>query len=111
VRNFQDNSFTNAFHRVLNKARPSPLAVKWSVAGVAWQWDRHSFTGQDYAFNTEVHRLSFRGPKPWLLLIVFEIWRSEHNDAAIRQTHWSKLIKGHRKDVLAWFRRQEAGIL
>jgi hypothetical protein len=111
VKSFQDNSFTNAFHRILNKARPSPLAVKWSFAGVSWQWNRHSYTGQDYAFSTEVHRLLFRGSTPWLLLIVFEKWYAEHDEAVIRQSHWSKLLNGQRRDVLAWFKQQESEIL
>lgn len=110
MKGFQDNSFTNAFHRILHKARPSPLAVNWAIAGVSWQWDRHSFMGQDYALNSEVHRLSFRGSRPWHLLIVFETWRSEQTDAVIRQAHWSKLLTGRKLDALTWFRTQEKAL-
>lgn len=108
MKSFQDNSFNNAFQRIMAKAKPTPTATRWEISGTVWVRDRHSYTGQDYMVHTEVFRLTHRGAPAWELMIVFENWWHASSETPVRNAHWAKLIKGRKQNVLPWFRKQEA---
>jgi hypothetical protein len=111
MKGFQDNSFQNAFQRIMSGAKALPTAVRWTIAGVEWHRDRHTHTGQEYSYTVEVHRLFASGPKSWALLYVIETWWYGSETSETRRASWGKVMKGKRSDVFAWFRAQEKAVL
>lgn len=107
MKSFQTSSFQNTFHRLIAGAKVAPTATHWKVCDVAWSRERHSYGGEAYRFQVEVHRLATSVPHhSWQLMVVVERWWSGAQEDLIRSTYWTKLVSGKRVDALAWFRNR-----
>jgi hypothetical protein len=62
-----------ALHAASN---PGLRKDRWEVDGVEWTKERHSFWGERYSFQFEVHRMAHRygSRHGWALLVVIERW-------------------------------------
>jgi len=110
VKTFNDAYFANSFMRISMTTCPGPQINNWQVAGVTWHRDRHSYYGQDYSFQCDIHTLSFAGRRAWGLLYVNETWWDEKGKNVVRSTHWGRLLRGSKTDVFAWFKAQEGAL-
>lgn len=99
--------FANRFLRVSMATCSDPQAKHWQVAGVNWSRDRHSYNGQVYSFQCDVHTLSFNGRQKWSLLYIIETWWDEKGKNVVRSMHWGRMLSGSKSDIIAWFRAQE----
>lgn len=101
-----DASFFRIVDRLLTVDPRRPTAANWSIDGIDWRRERHSYSGAGHGFSLEVTRGTKPGSNGWTLMYVKEYWRdSSGNDAKAMQ--WAHLEKGSRSDVLAWLKRQE----
>ncbi len=81
-------------------------AVRWSIDGVDWQRERHSYSGAGHGFTVEV-TTGTRAAKPsWTLVVVKEYWRGR-NGESLKSMQWAHIEAGSRNDVVAWMTRQE----
>jgi hypothetical protein len=80
--------------------------VRWSIDGVDWHRERHSYSGSSHGFTVEV-TTGTKAVKPaWTLVVVKEHWRG-HDGEIVKSTQWAHIDSGNRRDVVAWLERQE----
>jgi hypothetical protein len=107
MKTFADASFFRLFDLLLNTSNPGLKLPQWSVDGVTWERERHSFTGSTYSFAMEVFTLTRSGRRGWALMVVKEYWWAGKNSDSLKSLHWARPINGRRTDVIAWLREQE----
>jgi len=108
MRGVNDRSFFNAWHILERATCPSAAHTAWNVGDVAWQKERHSFSGGSYAISLDVHllRRAARGANAWQLMVVIEYWWDSEREV-IRNSTWARVLNGNPKAVLSWLRQQE----
>jgi hypothetical protein len=110
MRGVNDRNFFNAWHILQRATCPGATEMNWNVGDVAWQKERHSFSGGRYSVSLEIHllRRAGRAPQAWQLMVVIEYWwNGEHE--MIKNSTWGRVLSGNAKSVLAWLRAQEPG--
>lgn len=101
-----DASFFRVVDRLLAAGVARPPATHWSIDGVDWQRERHSYSGSSHGFSVEVTTAT-KAPSPgWVLTIVKEYWR-DSNGQSTRTLQWAHIEKGNRNDIVGWLQRQE----
>jgi hypothetical protein len=78
----------------------------WSIDGVDWQRERHSYAGASHGFTVEVTTGRRSGAAPWTMLVVKEYWRSGSGEE-MKSHQWAHIETGRRADVVDWLERQE----
>lgn len=100
-------SFFRVFDLLFSAANPGLKRSSWTHGGVAWERERHSFTGPTHGLSIEIVTLTRPGRRGWSIMIVKEYWWAGQDSRAIKSTRWAKPIEGSRNDIMTWFRAQE----
>ena len=80
--------------------------MRWSIDGVDWQRERHSYSGASHGFTVEVTTGTKVARPAWTLVVVKEYWRDRSGES-IKSLQWAHIEAGSRADVVAWLERQE----
>jgi hypothetical protein len=99
-----DKSFFYFFDRMVLSHDPHLEMDHWTVDGVTWMKERHSFAGQTHSFIMEVFTGTFSGQGSWSLMVIQEHWWKEKLE---RSHRWVLLTSGRQSDVMAWLKKQE----
>jgi len=103
-----NRQFFNLFLRLVTVANGNRDCDEWLFEGVRWRRNRHIHWGTT-SFQLEVHRLSHE-TAGWTLLFGREIWWSADRRKAIRDSCWTHVEAGARRDVLKWFGDRERNL-
>ena len=103
-------SFFRVFDLLLGAANPGAKLSSWTHDGVAWERERHSFTGPKHGLSIEIMTLTKPGRHGWSIMIVKEYWWVGKESRAVKSLRWAKPIEGQRGDIMNWFRAQEAAL-
>ncbi len=101
-------SFFRVFDLLLGTTNPGLKLPSWTYDGIAWERERHSFTGATHGQTIEIVTVTKPGKRGWSLMIVKEYWWGGKESKALKALRWAKPIEGQRSDIMAWFRAQEA---
>ena len=101
-----DAAFFRIVDQLLARDAKRATATHWTIDGVDWRRDRHSYAGASYGFSVEVTTGSKPAPGGWVLMVVKEYWRAADGES-IRTGQWAHIEKGSRSDVVAWLQKQE----
>ena len=104
-----DPAFFRIVDRLLAFDAARATATHWTIDGVDWRRERHSFAGHAYGFSVEVTIGTRPPPAGWVLMVVKEYWRAPDGES-IRNGQWAHIEKGSRSDVIAWLEKQEQGL-
>lgn len=107
MRGVNDKNFFNLWQMLFRRTCPGFESTCWHVDDVEWRKDRHSFSGGDYSFASDVHCLtksSTKGPD-WQLLVVIEYWWDRDRET-LRSTTWARVLSGSQKAIVSWLYRQ-----
>lgn len=107
VRTLSDSSFFRVFNLLVATGNPGQRRQSWTVDGVRFERERHTFAGKTHSFAIDVFSVSQTGRCRWSLTVAKEIWWTANHEHMIKMQNWSKLTDGSRRDVLAWLRAQE----
>ncbi|OFX02177.1 MAG: hypothetical protein A3D94_16400 [Alphaproteobacteria bacterium RIFCSPHIGHO2_12_FULL_66_14] len=106
MRKIGDASFFRIVDRLLASGTGRTPVIRWSIDGVHWQRERHSYAGVGHGFTIEVTR-GTRAAKPgWTLVVVKEYWRAAGGES-MKSLQWAHIEAGSRAEVVAWLERQE----
>lgn len=106
MRKIGDAAFFRIVDSLLDPGTTRTPRVAWTIDGVRWQRERHSFAGATHGFSVEV-TTGNRDERPaWQLVVVKEYWRSGSGDD-LKALQWAHVERGSRADVVAWLDRQE----
>ena len=101
-----DNNFINLFARLVASSNADRDCDEWKIEGVNWLRECHVHWAP-LSFQIETYRLSHAVRPKWQIIFVHETWWGENRAKAIRNTHWTHLEQGDRRDVLRWFAERE----
>jgi hypothetical protein len=103
-----DASFFRILDRLLSAGTGRAPRTHWSIDGVEWQRERHSYSGATHGFTIEV-TTGVRAERPgWILRVVKEYWRDGRGEST-RDLQWAQVEAGSRAEIVAWLKRQERG--
>ncbi len=103
-----DASFFRILDRLLSAGTGRAPRTHWSIDGVEWQRERHSYSGATHGFTIEV-TTGVRAERPgWTLRVVKEYWRDGRGEST-RDLQWAQVEAGSRAEIVAWLKRQERG--
>jgi hypothetical protein len=103
-------SFFRVFDLLLGTTNPGLKLSSWTHDGIAWERERHSFTGPKHGQTIEIVTLTRPGKRGWSVMIVKEYWWVGKESRAVKSVRWAKPIDGQRSDIMNWFRAQEAAL-
>ncbi len=111
MRKIGDASFFRIVDRLLGPGTGRTPAAHWSIDGVEWRRERHSYSGASHGFTIEVTTgtcaTGVRSGRPgWALRVVKEYWRDGRGQST-RDLQWAHVEAGSRADILDWLKRQE----
>jgi len=104
-----DASFFRIVDRLLSAGTGRTPKTRWSIDGVEWQRERHSYSGATHGFTIEVttgNRLERPG---WTLRVVKEYWR-DGRGGSTRDLQWAHVEDGGRAEIIEWLKRQERAL-
>ena len=101
-----DPSFFRIVDRLLSAGATRTPRTHWSIDGVEWQRERHSYSGATHGFTIEVTIGVRAGGPGWTLRVVKEYWRDGHGEST-RDLQWAQVEVGSRAEIVAWLKRQE----
>src|ERR1700691_1737654 len=101
-------SFFRVFDLLLGTTNPGLKLSSWTYEGLAWERERHSFTGATHGQTIEIVTVTKAGKRGWSVMIVKEYWWAGKESKALKSLRWAKPIEGQRSDIMNWFRGQEA---
>jgi hypothetical protein len=103
-------SFFRVFDLLLGMTNPALKLSSWTHGGVAWERERHSFTGAKHCQTIEIVTISRTGKTGWSVMVVKEYWWAGKESKAVKALRWAKPIAGQRGDIMNWFRVQQAAL-
>jgi|SRR5580704_1495680 hypothetical protein len=103
-------SFFRVFDLLVGATNPGLKLSSWTRDDIAWERERHSFTGPTHGQAIEVFTATRSGRHGWSLMIVKEYWWVGKESKAVKAVRWAKPIDGRRSDIMDWFRDQEASL-
>ena len=109
MRKIGDASFFRIVDRLLEPGTTRVPRTSWSIDGVDWQRERHSYAGASHGFTVEVTTGRRSGTAPWTMLVVKEYWRDAGGES-MKSPQWAHIEAGSRADVVAWLERQERNL-
>jgi hypothetical protein len=101
-----DASFFRIVDRLLSAGTTRTPKTHWSIDGVEWQRERHSYSGATHGFTIEVTTGNCSERPGWILRVVKEYWRDGQGEST-RDLHWAQVEAGSRAEIVAWLKRQE----
>jgi hypothetical protein len=99
-----DPSFFYFFDRMVSGNDPDFRLDRWTLDGVTWTREKHSYAGQTHSFMNEVFSGVCSGRDGWSLLVVKEHWWKGGQEKSQR---WALLTAGRRADAMAWLKKHE----
>lgn len=109
MRKIGDASFFRIVDRLLEAGTTRTPRTRWSIDGVEWQRERHSYAGASHGFTIEVTRGTKTVEPGWTLVVVKEYWRDAGGES-MKSPQWAHIETGSRADVVAWLERQERNL-
>ena len=106
MRKIGDASFFRIVDRLLEPGTTRMPRTSWSIDGVDWQRERHSYAGASHGFTVEVTTAAKAAKPGWTLVVVKEYWRAG-NGESMKSLQWAHIEAGSRADLVAWLERQE----
>jgi len=103
-------SFFRVFDLLLSTSNPGSKLSCWTHEGVAWERERHSFTGAKHGLTIEIFTLTRNGKRSWSAMVVKEYWWVGKESRPVKAARWAKPIDGRRDDIVSWFRAQEVAL-
>jgi GH25 family lysozyme M1 (1,4-beta-N-acetylmuramidase) len=100
-----DAAFFRIVDRLLSAGTSRTPRTQWSIDGVEWQRERHSYSGATHGFTIEV---TTGVQARWTVRVVKEYWRDGRGESA-RDLQWAQVEAGNRADIVTWLKRQERG--
>jgi hypothetical protein len=110
MKNFAQPSFFRVFDLLLGITNPGLKRSSWTLDGVAWERERHSFTGPRHGLAVEIVTLTRPDNRGWGLMVVKEYWWVGTESRALKSLRWAKPVAGQRSEIINWFRRQETAL-
>jgi hypothetical protein len=110
MKSFARPSFFRVFDLLLSTTNPGLQQASWSHDGIAWERERHSFTGTNHGQTIEIVTLTRPGKRGWSLMVVKEYWWAGKENKPIKALRWAKPVDGQRLQILEWFRSQELAL-
>jgi hypothetical protein len=104
-----DPAFFRVVDQLLAFDAARATATQWTIDGVAWRRERHSYAGSGYGFSVEVTTGTRPPPAGWVLMVVKEYWRAPDGES-IRTAQWAHIEQGSRSDVVSWLDRQQRAL-
>ena len=83
-----DASFFRIVDRLLSAGTTRAPRTHWSIDGVEWDRERHSYSGATHGFTIEVTTGVCTGPPGWTLRVVKEYWRDGRGEST-RDLQWA----------------------
>ncbi len=105
MRRIGDASFFRIVDRLLDPGLTRTPRTRWSIDGVEWQRERHSYAGAGHGFTVEVTTGTRAARPAWSLVVVKEYWRDGSGEG-IKTLQWAHVGSGRRTDVVAWLERR-----
>ena len=90
MRKIGDASFFRIVDRLLEAGTTRVPKTAWSIEGVEWQRERHSYAGAGHGFTVEVTTGRRSGTAPWTMLVVKEYWRSGSGEE-LKSHQWAHI--------------------
>ena len=109
MRKIGDASFFRIVDRLLEAGTTRTPRTSWSIDGVAWLRERHSYAGASHGFTIEVTTGTKAAKPGWTLVVVKEYWRDAGGES-MKSPQWAHIETGSRADVVAWLTRQERNL-
>lgn len=106
MRKIGDASFFRIVDRLLDPGTTRTPKVRWSIDGVEWLRERHSFSGASHGFSVEVTTGIEAAKSAWKIVVVKEYWRAGDGQD-LKALQWAHVETGSRADVVDWLERQE----
>ncbi len=106
MRKIGDASFFRIVDRLLVSGTGRTPRTSWSIDGVHWQRERHSYAGAGHGFTIEVTKGTKAAKPSWTLVVVKEYWRAASGES-MKSLQWAHIEAGSRAEVVAWLGRQE----
>jgi hypothetical protein len=110
MKSFASPSFFRLFDLLLSATNPGLKLTCWAYDGVAFERERHSFTGPKHAVTIEIFTLTRAGRRGWSLMVTKEYWWAGAESRAFKNLRWARPLSGQRGDLLNWLRTQEAAL-
>ena len=107
MKGFASTAFFRVFDRAIRPSDPLKGEERWTVDGVAWRHERHSYKGPEHQFAIDVFTGTRPGKKGWTVMVVTEGWWAPGRTDPVRAHQWARLMSGSRTEALAWFQAQD----
>ena len=104
-----DASFFRIVDRLLSAGTGRAPRTRWSIDGVEWQRERHSYAGATHGFTIEVTTGVRSGRPGWTLRVVKQYWRDGRGEST-RDLQWAQVEAGSRAEIVDWLKRQERSL-
>lgn len=111
MKTLSDAAFFRVFDRLADCGNPGLKKKSWRFAGADWRRDRYSISGAEASFVIETFFIRHVSRPQWSLLVAKEHWWGGDEQTAVRSGRWARPIAGRRADILAWFKKQESGVI
>ena len=109
MRKIGDAQFFRIVDRLLDPGTTRTPKVRWSIDGVEWLRERHTFAGASHGFSVEVTTGIKAAIPAWRLVVVKEYWRTGGGQD-LKSIQWAHVEAGRRADVVDWLERQERAL-
>jgi hypothetical protein len=86
-------SFFRVFDLLVGATNPGLKLSSWTLDGIAWERERHSFTGPTHGQAIEIFTVTRSGRRGWSLMIVKEYWWVGKESKAVKAVRWAKPIR------------------
>lgn len=110
MKSFARPSFFRVFDLLVSTTNPGLKRTRWTHDGVAFERERHSFSGPRHGLTIEIITLTRAGRRPWTLMVTKEYWWAGPDLKAFKNLRWARPLSGQRTDILAWMRAQESAL-
>jgi hypothetical protein len=100
-------SFFRMFDLLLSTTNTGLRQSRWTVDGVQFEHERHSFTGPRHSLTISIFTLTRPGRRGWSLMVTKEIWWVGPDSKPFKDLRWARHLSGERSDMMAWLRTQE----
>lgn len=108
MRRIGDTAFFRDLDRVLGPSLRDTATNGWTVQGVRWTRQRHSYACPAYTFVNEVITGESTVPAAWAVLIVKEYWWKGGGREILRSNQWASLLSGKREHLTDWLKEAAA---
>jgi hypothetical protein len=110
MKSFAHPTFFRLFDLLLGASNPGLKRSNWTLDGVDFERERHSFTGSKHGLVIEIFTLTRGGRRGWSLMVTKEYWWAGEESKPLKNLRWARLLSGERREVFTWLRVQEVAM-